>query len=56
MARKKDENECKHDVCTCKVKKGEKYCSVYCEDASRTGVIELACECQHASCAGELHS
>lgn len=41
--------KCKHPACNCRVDKGTKYCSQYCEDAG--GTIELSCNCRHAGCA-----
>jgi len=29
---------------------GTKYCSEYCEDAEKTGVLEIGCGCEHDPC------
>ena len=47
MAAKK----CAHELCTCMVADGQKYCSTMCEDSA--GTTTLACECKHPGCAGE---
>ena len=41
--------KCEHPACNCRVGKGKKYCSQYCEDARQT--IELSCNCRHVGCA-----
>jgi hypothetical protein len=45
-----EEKTCAHIPCRCVVPPGEKYCSQPCKDAG-SGDIEIACECEHASCA-----
>jgi hypothetical protein len=42
------EKKCAHPACSCPVPEGEDYCSTSCEDAA--GLIELSCNCEHASC------
>ena len=42
------EKKCAHPACSCPVPDGENYCSTSCEDAA--GLIELSCNCEHASC------
>jgi hypothetical protein len=49
MADNKQE-KCAHELCTCIVEKGTKYCSANCEDGK--GLTEVACECEHPSCKG----
>jgi hypothetical protein len=56
MADKKDEQVCNHEECTCKVRDDSDYCSPYCEAASKSNVIGVACECGHPDCAAELHA
>jgi len=43
-------NKCAHGVCDCQIEEGRKYCSEYCEDAEKSGVLEIGCGCEHASC------
>ncbi len=45
-----NENKCKHAVCACSTDKDSKYCSEYCEDAEKAGVMEIGCGCEHAPC------
>lgn len=45
-----DQKKCAHPACSCMTDK--KYCSTYCEE--RKDVAEIACECGHAGCAGEI--
>jgi hypothetical protein len=45
----KETKKCEHPACDCRVAKGMRYCSQYCEDAGET--IELSCNCGHAGCA-----
>jgi hypothetical protein len=44
----KREGMCAHPACQCEVKKDEKYCSQYCEDAG--GTMEISCNCDHPGC------
>jgi hypothetical protein len=45
-----DNEKCAHDVCRCAADGDSDYCSVYCENADDTGVTEIACGCEHATC------
>ena len=45
-----NENKCAHAVCSCSTEKGSKYCSEYCEDAEKAGVMEIGCGCEHDPC------
>jgi hypothetical protein len=47
MATKK----CAHEMCTCTVADGAKYCSTSCEDS--IGVTTLGCDCGHMMCKGK---
>jgi hypothetical protein len=49
MAEKK---KCAHAICDCMVDEGTKYCSEYCEDAVKAGVLEIGCGCEHPACEG----
>jgi hypothetical protein len=42
--------KCKHGVCLCPPEKGSKYCSEYCEEAEKSGVMEIGCGCEHPPC------
>jgi hypothetical protein len=42
--------KCAHPGCDCTVEKGKEYCSDYCESLGKQPSI--ACECEHAGCAG----
>lgn len=44
-----EQNTCAHIPCTCAVEDGKKYCSESCADAG-SGEVEIACECDHATC------
>ena len=44
------EGKCGHGVCDCEVTQGNKYCSEYCENAQKAGVLEIGCGCEHAPC------
>ena len=50
-----DEKVCKHDLCNCRVKGNDDYCSAYCEGAGEADITDLACECGHPGCIGDLH-
>jgi hypothetical protein len=41
--------KCAHIPCLCEVAPGQKYCSEACRDAG-TEDVEVACQCDHASC------
>ncbi len=47
-----DENsgKCAHGACDCAPETNSKYCSEYCENAEKTGVMEIGCGCEHAGC------
>jgi hypothetical protein len=42
--------KCKHGVCGCSPEDGSKYCSEYCEEAEKSGVLEIGCGCEHPPC------
>jgi hypothetical protein len=42
--------KCAHPGCNCPIEKGKEYCSDYCESLAKQPSI--ACECDHATCAG----
>lgn len=52
MADERTERKCAHETCDCPAPEGSKFCSVYCEDANKSGVIEIGCGCEHAACLG----
>jgi len=41
---------CAHEPCRCSVPEHEKYCSDYCK-AAGSEEVEIACDCEHESCA-----
>lgn len=43
-------NPCKHPTCSCQASEGSKYCGEYCEDAEKSGVLEIGCGCEHGPC------
>jgi hypothetical protein len=45
-------NKCAHPACNCIPPEGKSYCSDSCESAK--DLTELACQCQHPECQGEL--
>jgi hypothetical protein len=45
-----DKEKCAHGVCDCKVGADDKYCGEYCENAEKSGVLEIGCGCEHAGC------
>jgi hypothetical protein len=45
-------NKCAHPACNCVAPEGKTYCSDYCETAKK--LTELACQCDHPECQGEL--
>jgi metallothionein len=47
-----ENQKCAHPACNCMAAKDSKYCSTYCHDAGNT--LELACNCGHPGCSGEL--
>jgi hypothetical protein len=42
--------KCAHGVCDCTTSEDAKYCSEYCEDAEKAGVLEIGCGCEHPAC------
>lgn len=42
-------NKCGHVTCNCQVA-DDKFCSEYCKDAEKAGVIEIGCGCEHDPC------
>jgi len=40
--------KCAHELCSCIVPDGQKYCSTLCEDSK--GTTSLQCDCGHPSC------
>lgn len=45
-----DTNKCAHPACDCPHEEGSKYCGEYCENAEKSGVIEIGCSCEHDDC------
>jgi len=45
-----EKGKCAHGVCDCKVEGDDKYCSEYCKNAEKSGVLEIGCGCEHAPC------
>ena len=45
-----DLKKCAHPACSCMTDK--KYCSTYCENHKDTA--EIACECGHSGCKGDI--
>src|ERR1700751_6473320 len=45
-----DTKKCAHPACTCMT--DQKYCSTHCE--SHKDTAEIACECGHPGCQGEI--
>jgi hypothetical protein len=45
-----DGKRCKHNLCSCAAADDSDYCSEYCENASDTGITEIACSCGHPGC------
>ena len=43
---------CAHPPCNCPVKAGETYCSAQCAAMEKTP--DLACECHHPGCKGNI--
>jgi len=42
--------KCAHGACGCPPEEGSKYCSEYCAEAEKAGVLEIGCGCEHPSC------
>lgn len=49
-----DAKKCAHPSCSCTVTGKDKYCSSRCEAAADT--TEIACECGHPGCRGEVRA
>ncbi len=49
-----DRDKCAHEGCGCMVTGDAEYCSSFCESAEDSDVVELACECGHSGCSGEM--
>jgi len=45
-----DIETCAHPACSCAVSAGKKYCSGYCEAASRDVEHNDLCDCGHPQC------
>ncbi len=43
-----ESKKCAHELCTCVVPDGQKYCSTFCEDSK--GTTSLQCDCGHGGC------
>ena len=41
---------CAHEACNCLVADEGAYCSANCKDAADGELVELTCNCGHASC------
>jgi len=41
---------CAHEACNCLVTDDDSYCSQSCKDAADGDLVELMCDCGHASC------
>ncbi|HEX8096627.1 MAG TPA: hypothetical protein VF507_01270, partial [Pyrinomonadaceae bacterium] len=50
MADDNKTRKCKHANCDCTVAGDDDYCSVYCHDADKTHVTDIACSCEHDAC------
>ncbi len=44
------QTKCAHATCDCPAAQDSKYCSEYCRDAHRSGVMEIGCGCEHPGC------
>jgi hypothetical protein len=49
MAQDSDK-KCAHPACDCRAAKDSKYCGEYCENAEKSGVMEIGCGCEHSAC------
>jgi metallothionein len=47
-----DKKKCAHPACSCMT--DQKYCSPYCE--SHKDTAEIACECGHPGCRGDVNA
>ncbi len=43
-------SKCGHNICTCTVGKGEKYCSEICREAGESDMTDILCDCGHSGC------
>ncbi len=50
MTENQNKNKCTHPACDCQREEGSKYCGEYCENAEKSGVMEIGCSCEHDSC------
>lgn len=50
MENAQDRDKCEHGPCQCLAMSDTDYCGVYCENAAKTGEIEIACNCGHPGC------
>jgi len=44
------DKKCAHPACDCRAAKDSKYCGEYCENAEKSGVMEIGCGCEHSGC------
>ena len=49
MAENQDK-KCAHPACDCQAASDSKYCGEYCENAEKSGVVEIGCSCEHDEC------
>ena len=49
-----NENKCGFKLCGCGVANGKTYCSEYCKDAVEIDLTEIACDCDHPDCNGNI--
>jgi hypothetical protein len=47
-----DTKKCANPACSCIPEKGAKFCGAHCEGTK--GTTEIACQCGHAACKGNL--
>ncbi|CAN5795366.1 hypothetical protein BH18ACI4_BH18ACI4_08520 [soil metagenome] len=50
MTENQDKHKCAHPACDCAREEDSKYCGEYCENAEKSGVIEIGCSCEHDGC------
>ena len=46
-----DGNKCAHQACACMKRQDSDYCSDYCENADKSDIAEIVCECGCPDCA-----
>ncbi len=46
----KESGKCAHPACDCRPEEDSKYCGEYCENAEKSGVMEIGCGCAHDGC------